>query len=65
MEKFLRPEKFVADPNAPQADKQWVHWFQTFNNFLNSLSQLDPDKLDTLINYIASTVFKYRYCRQQ
>ena len=54
METFLRPEEFDTDPNAPQADRQWLHWFRTFNNFLNSLSQLDPHKLDTVINYVAN-----------
>ena len=59
MERFLRPERFDIDPNSPDADKQWQHWFRTFNNFLQSLSQLEPDKLNMLINYIAPSTYGY------
>lgn len=59
MERYLRPERFDADPNQADAAKQWLHWFRTFENFLTSLASLSPNKLDTLINYLAPSVYEF------
>ena len=71
MDKYLRPERFDADPNMTGADKRYKHWIKTFENFLNSI-ELTPvtnvdgtsteravDKLSTLMNYISSNVFEF------
>ena len=59
MERFLRPERFDCNPNSSSATQEWNHWFRTFKNFLSSVEQHEPNKLDTLINYIAPSVYEY------
>ena len=59
MDKFLRPDRFEADPNSSGAAREWRHWYQTFKNFLKAIEPHKPDKLQTLVNYIAPRVFEY------
>ena len=61
MEKFLRPERFDATPNASGSDKVWVHWKRTFTSFLTSVSAShhDIDKFEVLINFVSPAVFEY------
>ena len=59
MDKFLKPEKFSTDRSATDASKQWRYWHRTFKNFLHSIDSLNPNKLDTLINYLDPTVYEY------
>lgn len=66
MDKFLRPDKFAADPNEAGAAKQWLHWKRTFDSFLAELgrgsqnaSVTAADKLNLLINYVAPSVYEF------
>ena len=61
MDRFLRPERFDATPNATGSDKAWLHWKRTFSSFLTSvtLTHKDINKLDILVNYVSPTVFEY------
>ena len=59
MDKFLKPERFDADPNSSTAVKQWLHWHRTFSNFLAAIATHDPDKLNMLINHVAPSVSEY------
>ena len=59
MDRFLKPERLDADPNSPTATQEWNHWHRTFKSFLSSIESLNPDKLDTLINFVSPTVYGY------
>ena len=59
MNGFLRPERFDADPNSPEAAKQWLHWKRTFNSFMTAIQSHTPDKLDVLCNYVSPSVYTY------
>lgn len=59
MDKFLRPERFEANPSASNAAKEWRHWYRTFSNFLSALESLTPDNLNVLFNYVAPSVYEY------
>jgi hypothetical protein len=59
MDKFLRPDRFDADPSSPESSKQWLHWYRTFQSFLTSIASHTPNQLDVLINYIAPSVYSY------
>ena len=52
MEKFLRPKRFEATPNASGSDKAWVHWKRT-------VVHAGINKLEILINFVSPTVFEY------
>ena len=56
MDKFLRPQIFDKDPNSSTASKEWTHWYRTFETFLAAIASHEPNKLDTLINYVDPTV---------
>lgn len=64
--RFLRPDRFEAEPDSSASDVKWAHWESTFNNFLN---EEEPDaaesvKLKLLINHLSPTVFSYiRECK--
>ena len=57
MDRYLRPEKFDADPNSSSSSSSWKHWYRTFQNFLQAIEEHSPNKLDTLINYVAPSVY--------
>ena len=59
MDKMLRPERFDARPNTSESEEQWTHWHRTFVNYVASVQELSPNKLDLLINYVSSHVYKY------
>ena len=59
MDKFLRPGRFDAIPNARGSDKAWLHWKKTFTNFLTSIAEHEPNSLNVLINYVSPEVFEY------
>ena len=59
MDKYLRPTRFDCDPNTVGVDKQWKHWLKTSGNFLVAINSYTPDKLVTLTNYIAPSVYEY------
>ena len=59
MDKFLRPERFEADPNSSESAREWKHWYKTFDNFLRSIEERQPDKLNILINYVSSRVYEF------
>ena len=56
MDKFLRPGRFDAIPNARGSDKAWLHWKKTFTNFLTSIAEHEPNSLNVLINYVSPEV---------
>lgn len=62
MEKFLRPERFGVESNAPNAGKEWAHWLRTFGNFLElTLSKeeaTDENKLKLMVNYVSHSVYE-------
>ena len=60
MEKCLRPERFVAEANAPDSCKKWKHWKYTFTKYLAKLPNItDSDKLDILCNLVDESVFEH------
>ncbi|GAA47763.1 hypothetical protein CLF_112619 [Clonorchis sinensis] len=59
MDRFLRPERFDTDPNTQDSADTWEHWFCTFTNFLESVDSHSPDKLKTLFNYVAPSVYRF------
>ncbi|VDP95672.1 unnamed protein product [Echinostoma caproni] len=59
MERYLRPERFNADPNTPNSSKIWRHWFCTFDRFLAKIGIEDPEKLNFLYNYISLSIYDY------
>lgn len=59
MDKFLRPDRFEADPSSSSAAREWKHWHRTFKNFLEAIQTHKPDKLKTLINYLGPRVYEF------
>ena len=59
MDKFLRPDRFEADPHSSGTAGEWKHWYRTFNNFLEAIEPHKPDKLKTLVSYIVPRVYEY------
>jgi len=60
MEKCLRPERFVAEANAPDSHKKWKHWKYTFTKHLAKLPNITGlDKLDILCNFVDESVFQH------
>ena len=60
MDKFRRPQiSFDKNPNSSTASKEWTHWYGTFETFLAAISSHEPNKPDTLINYVDPTVYDY------
>ena len=55
----MRPQIFDKDPNSSTASKEWTHWYRTYEYFLAAIASYEPNKLDTLINYVDPTVFDY------
>jgi hypothetical protein len=59
MDKFLKPHRLDIEPDQPNADREWIHWYRTFTNFVTSLSEdHTPDKLSVLTNYVSSRVYE-------
>lgn len=63
MDKYLRPERFEADPSS-QSDlsPQWTHWRNTFENFLAVISTseksvTDEVKYKLLVNHLSPTLY--------
>lgn len=59
MERSLRPERFDADPNSPDASSQWKHWHRTFNTYLKTIKCEPEDKLDTLVNHVTHVIYNH------
>ena len=70
MERCMKPERLGIDPNSPDADKTYKHWYKTFCNFIDSFSMArenteesstgtQVNKFNLLINYIESSVYEY------
>ena len=61
MEKFLRPDRFDALPNATGSDKAWLHWRRTFTSFLDSVSAdyESLNKLDVLVNHVSPAIYEF------
>ena len=59
MEKYLRPERFEANPNSSRSSKEWTHWFKTLENFFLSSESTSDEKLRILINFVSPTIYEY------
>jgi len=60
MEKCLRPQVLVLDPNAAHSARKWQHWKRTFESYLRRLTNAsDADKLDILVSLLDSTVYEF------
>jgi transposase InsO family protein len=57
MDKFLRPERFDADPASPTATQEWRHWLRTLENFMASVASAKPDKLTVLTNHVSASIY--------
>ena len=68
----MKAERLGIDPNSPNADRTYKHWYRTLSNFVKSLAasrgnsqsteRLTPstiDKFNLLINYIECSIFEY------
>ncbi|XP_076032493.1 uncharacterized protein LOC143020212 [Oratosquilla oratoria] len=56
MDKFLRPESLDVSLSSSTAPREWN---RTFTAFLKAIETHEPDKLDTLINFVSSTIYEY------
>ena len=59
MHKVLCPDKLIADPHCPNAEKEFTHWLRTFNNFIEECGTEAPDQLRCLTKYVSATVYDY------
>ena len=59
MEKYLRLERFYANPNSSRSSEEWIHWFKTLKNFFLSLEFSSDEKLRILTNFVSPTVYEY------
>ena len=57
MERLLKPAVFDTDHNAPDATKQWKHFFKTFQNFANVVND-DPNRLQLLQVHVSLDVYQ-------
>lgn len=55
----MRPERFDASTDSPDAAKTWNHWKRTFDNFISSVGDQNPDKLSLLTNFVAPYVYEH------
>ncbi|XP_055882384.1 uncharacterized protein LOC129925800 [Biomphalaria glabrata] len=58
MDRFLRPERLVVDPNDPDAQRIWKHWLHTFEKFALKLAVSEGEKFDLLCNFISHAVYE-------
>ena len=56
MEKYLKPERFSADPSSNTSAKEWKHWKQTFESFLEAIADPAPTDANkrSLLNNLVS-----------
>ena len=60
MDKVLKPHRLDIEPDQPNADREWNHWYRTFTNFVTALSEdHSADKLSVLINYVSPRVYEF------
>jgi hypothetical protein len=60
MDKVLKPHRLDIEPDQPNADREWNHWYRTFTNFVTALSEdHSADKLSVLINYVSPHVYEF------
>ena len=59
MDKILAPERLVAEPNTPAAEKEFKYWKCTFENFLEEWGDKVQNKLRCLIKYVSASVYEY------
>ena len=59
MDKHLRPSRFSSEPNTALVEREWKRWYCTFSNFLLTIADQNPNKLNTLINYVSPTVYEH------
>ena len=59
MDKYLKPDRFNAEPNSSSCAKEWKHWKKTFDNFLTAIEATDHAiKLNLLNNYVSPDVYE-------
>lgn len=59
MDKFLCPDRFEADPSSSSAAREWKHWHRTFKNLQEAIQKHKPERLKTLVNYLAPRVYEF------
>ena len=60
MEKYLKPERFSADPSSNTSAKEWKHWKQTFESFLEAIADpapTDANKRSLLNNLVSPEIY--------
>ena len=59
MSKVLKPLRLDANPNSPNASKQWKHLKRTFSNFIAECGNAAPERLRSIFNFFSAKVFDY------
>ncbi|XP_059045830.1 uncharacterized protein LOC131841531, partial [Achroia grisella] len=65
MDKYLRPERFDADPSANiDQSPLWIHWKQTFENFISAINTKDnpitpEQQYQVLVNYLSPILYAH------
>ena len=59
MSKVLKPKRLDADPNSPNAAKQWKHWKRTFDNYIAECGDAAPNRFRSILNFLSAEVFQY------
>jgi len=48
-----------ADPNSPNAAKQWKHWKRTFDDFIAECGDAAPNRFRSIFNFLSAEVFEH------
>ena len=59
MDKYLKPDRFDAEPSSQSCAKDWLHCYKTFENFLTAIPGENHNKLNILINFVSPKVYEY------
>jgi hypothetical protein len=60
MERYMKPERLILDPNSEDAELYWRHWHKTFMNLLSKIKDVgNDDKLAILINYLSPDIYRH------
>ena len=67
MDKLLKPRILETEPNEPEAEQIYKHWFKTCQCFLTSAeatrrnadNEPQLDKLSLLFNYVSHRIYLY------
>ena len=56
---LLRPKILSTEPNQPDSEKAWKHFYKTFTNLIATLEENDkhPNKLRLLTNSVSPEIY--------